>query len=566
MERYMSKECSERINCHFEALYGSKMAEHCLERFAMLLGRYGVGAESGLQQPAWSEKSLWLIVYGDMISEESERPLQTLGKFLKTHFSGIFSAVHVLPFFPYSSDDGFSITNYRQVNPNLGNWRDLEAIAENFELVVNLVLNHVSRESSWFRDYVLGIYPAANYFVELDPKTDLAAVARPCNTALLSPVMTRNGQKYVWTTFSSDQVDLNFKNPDVLFEFFDLLLFYISKGARAIKLDAVDYLWKNPGTSCCNLPETHVIVKLLRELINLVTPQVVLLSEVNNLARESSSYCAHGDQAHLVSQLALPGLILHTLLSGCSTAISLWARKLQKPPGGSTYFNFTASHDGILIDPLDGILTEDQIAAISQHVLTCGGQISTRADCNGVEEPYELNIAYFDALMLPEEKKCGELQIARFICSQAIALALQGVPAIYFNNLFGSSSDQENYKLSGQARALNRKKWRFLELSEQLYGAGRASIIFRQLMQIFQARAGHPAFDPDAPQTIMDFGEEIFAVERVDIPSKEAILCLHNVTSRAQEICLATRTTDLISGAHLEEKFVLKPYQVAWLR
>lgn len=566
MDNYLSKECGERIYCHFEALYGRELAPICLERFAMLLGRYGVGSESETLQTAWDEKSIWLITYGDTIQSDSNSPLQTLDRFLSKYLSDLISTVHILPFFPYSSDDGFSVINYRQVDESVGEWQDIEQISKRFKLVFDLVLNHVSRESNWFRDYVLGIAPATGYFIEQSNDTDLSAVIRPRSTPLLSPVMTRSGQRHLWTTFSSDQIDLNFASPDVLFEFLDLILFYISKGASAIRLDAIAYLWKKIGTNCINLPETHIVIKLLRHLVNLVAPNVILLSETNLPHTENISYFGQGDEAHLVYQFSLPPLLLHAILTERTSTLTSWAKSLDNTPTGCTFLNFTASHDGIGVRPLEGLVPQSEIALLVDHVVTSGGRYSTKRNSDGTDSVYELNITYFDALKDPAQPENTAIQIDRFICSQAVALALKGIPAIYINSLFGTPNDLERFEQTGQARALNRKKWQLSELVDLLSTDTHFAQVYQRFCQLLKARRNHPAFDPAAPQQILEYGESIFAVSRTDIPSKENILCLHNFSSTIQEITITEACVDLITDASYGPNIKLSPFQVLWLK
>ncbi|MEE3210181.1 MAG: alpha-amylase family glycosyl hydrolase, partial [Pseudomonadota bacterium] len=189
----------------------------------------------------WSEEDVILITYGNSVQTADEMPLKTLSDFLKERLADVINSVHILPFFPYSSDDGFSVIDYRQVHPDWGTWEDVASIADNFDLMIDLVINHCSRENLWFIDYIGNREPYTDYFIEVDPATDVSLVTRPRNTPLLTPVHTHRGIRHVWATFSEDQIDLNFANPEVLFEFVKIYLFYIEQGARFIRLDAVAF-------------------------------------------------------------------------------------------------------------------------------------------------------------------------------------------------------------------------------------------------------------------------------------------------------------------------------------
>ncbi len=417
-----------RLRGRLERLYGKKSGSQLLERLTLLAGRYAV---EDLREPSpkggphWNEQDTLLITYGDMVCAPEEKPLKTLGRFLDQRLKGAISNVHILPFFPYSSDEGFSVIDYLEVDDRLGSWEDVQAIGKELGLMFDLVLNHTSRQSSWFTNFVNGIAPARDYFIIIDPETDLKAVVRPRTSPLLSPTQTAVGERCVWTTFSTDQIDLNFANPDVLFEFLDILLDYVKRGARIIRLDAIAYLWKRSGTSCLNLPETHEIVKLLRDVLAMLAPQVILLTETNLPHEQNLSYFGEGDEAHMVYQFSLPPLLLHALHTGSGQYLNEWANSLPPIPTGCTYLNFTASHDGIGVRPLEGLVPETEIERLIATVEERGGYVSKRTDgTSGSEKPYEFNITYFDALS-DFGHSITDRHIARFLCSQAIMLGLK---------------------------------------------------------------------------------------------------------------------------------------------
>lgn len=288
------------------------------------------------------------------------------------------TGVHILPFCPYSSDDGFAVIDYLQVSPELGDWQDIEAIAQKFDLMADLVLNHVSSKSTWFEQFKQGIKPGCDYFIEVDPQTDLSAVVRPRSSDLLVEVDTPQGKKYVWATFSADQVDLNYANPDVLIEVLKVILFYVQKGAKYIRLDAVGYLWKCIGTQCIHLPQTHALIKLFREITQMLNPNVAIITETNVPNRENLSYFGNRDEAHLIYNFSLPPLILNALLQGKSDHLKTWMMSMPPAPMGCAYFNFTASHDGIGLRPTEGLLTEDEYETMLKMMQQFGGKISMR--------------------------------------------------------------------------------------------------------------------------------------------------------------------------------------------
>jgi sucrose phosphorylase len=200
---------------------------------------------------------------------------------LEKYARGVITGVHVLPFFPYSSDDGFSVIDYTAVNPDFGTWADVERLGRNFRLMFDAVINHISAHSGWFQEFLKGNPGFADYFIVVEEGTDLSQVVRPRALPLLTSVQTAHGERLVWTTFSADQIDLNYANPDVLLEIIEILLLYVEKGAEIIRLDAIAYLWKKIGTPCIHLEETHRVVKLFRTVFDAVAPHVMLITRTS---------------------------------------------------------------------------------------------------------------------------------------------------------------------------------------------------------------------------------------------------------------------------------------------
>lgn len=561
----------------FIALYGHAVAERCLERLCATVGRYGVGMGASEPATAAGADDIMLITYADMVRAADATPLSALRRFLKNHVQGAVKNVHLLPFFPWSSDDGFSVIDYRAVNPEYGTWPDVQAIGRDFGLMFDLVINHVSRQSKWFRDYTNGIAPARHYFIEVDPARDFSAVVRPRTSPLLAPVITKDGQRHVWTTFSDDQIDLNFANPDVLFEFYDILLLYLARGARIMRLDAIAYLWKEVGTDCIHRPETHAVVKLLRDMIDMVTPAARLLTETNVPHDENISYFGDGDEAHMVYQFALPPLLLHAVHTRNAETLTAWAASLSTPPPGCAYFNFTASHDGIGVRPLQGLVDDDSLQALAQRVLDRGGRVSRKQNSDGTEAPYELNISYLDALSEPDDPKHD---LRRFLTSQAVMLELQGVPAVYFHSLFGTRNDLEGVARTGMARRINRRKFTEAELRALLEDKNsEAHAVFKAYDRMLRVRGRQPAFAPAAAQDILKVHPACFALRRrSQQPSpSQTIVCVSNFSGRELKLkpvddlaCLkeATEWSDVFNESVWKTetgRLTLAPWQTRWL-
>ncbi|NCD34155.1 MAG: DUF3459 domain-containing protein [Spartobacteria bacterium] len=520
----------------FSRLYGDQLANPCMARLHAMFNRYGIRQLDAPIRP-FDENDSLLIAYGDTLTDNSSKaddtsptPLRTLDTWCTKHLSGAINTIHILPFCPYSSDDGFSVIDYREVDPALGTWKDIQAMHQHFHLMFDLVLNHVSRQSSWFGDFVTGVAPYRDYFIQTDEFFNASKVVRPRSSALFSEVKTRLGTTNVWTTFSSDQIDLNYRNPDVLFEMLDILFFYIVQGAAVIRLDAIAYLWKESGTSCIHHTNTHTVVQLIRAVLTITAPHVRLLTETNVPHKENISYFGHCDEAQIIYQFTLPPLLLHTLLTENASVLTQWAKDLLPPPDGCTFLNFTASHDGIGVRPLENLLPDNEVKKLAQHVLQQGGKVSSKTNTDGTSSPYELNITYFDALTKNTDESYTTAA-DRFICSQLIMLSLQGIPALYFSSLFGGRNDYEKVKKTNMNRSINREKWDIDALDRLIKQPDTAhAAIFKTLIQALQLRRTTPAFSPLAVQQIISVNERVFAVLRGT--QDQYVLCLFNISSQ----------------------------------
>ncbi len=567
---------SIRVKSLLEIIYPPSTASQVLNRiFDLIENNFAESLDEDLNK--WDESHILLITYGDTIYSDNpdEPPLQTLNHFLNQSLQGTISGVHILPFFPYSSDDGFSVIDYETVNPKLGTWEDIERITEHFDLMTDLVINHISSKSQWFQQFRQGEKPGCDYFIEVDPDTDLSAVVRPRNSPLLAEVETVQGKKHVWATFSDDQIDLNFANPDVLIEIIKILLFYVEKGARYIRLDAIGFLWKTIGTSCMHLPQTHGVVQLLREILQIVDPKVALITETNVPNRENLSYFGNRNEAHMIYNFSLPPLVLNALIQGKAEHLKTWMMSMPPAPLGCAYFNFTASHDGIGLRPTEGLLTEDEYQTLLQTMKQFGGKISMRKKPNGQESPYELNISLFDA-MKGTVKGEDQWQVQRFICSQTIMMSLEGIPAFYIHSLLGTHNDDEKVEQTGMNRSINRHAWNINQLTQELNNPHSShSMVFKELCRRIQIRRRQSAFHPNATQYTLPLKQSLFGFWRQSIIRDQSIFCVFNLTDQSQDLNLSDLNLictdswcDLIRGEMIEDiysQLTLLPYQAVWI-
>jgi sucrose phosphorylase len=545
-------------------IYGTGYSDDLKNKLASTISNYSIIQNN---KDKWDEKEIVLITYGDSIKKEGEVPLQTLKKFLNENFKKQLSVVHILPFFPYSSDDGFSVIDFRKVNPELGTWDDIKQLTENFELMADLVINHASAKSRWFQNFLKQKGIGKDFFITENPETDLSQVVRPRSTPLLTAYETANGTKHVWTTFSADQVDLNFSNPDLLIEMVDILLGYLSKGTRIIRLDAIAFLWKKPGTTCLHLTETHEIVKLLREVAEYINPSVVILTETNVPNKENLSYFGNNDEAHMVYQFSLPPLLLHALYSGNSFYLNKWAESLPELTNETTFFNFTASHDGIGVRPLEGLLPENEKNELVENMQKFGGLVNYKSNPDGTTSPYELNITYFDAL---KGTKYGldDFQVERFLASQIAMMSFRGVPAFYIHSLTASPNYPEGVAQTRQNRAINRRKWKVEELQKILNDSPPQKQVFESLQKLIPIRKKQKAFHPNSKQEILNLGNSLLGLVRISENKDQSVVVIVNLTSEKQSFTLPAKfknyTFDLIQNQQISQT-VVKPYQCVWL-
>jgi glycosidase len=480
-----------------------------------------------------TERDVALITYGDQVTEPGKAPLRSLAEFLGSRVADLFTLVHILPFFPSTSDDGFSVSDYTKVDPTLGDWDDIAALARRFGLMFDLVLNHCSPKNIAFKRFKRDAPGWGEAFLTADPTADLSAVVRPRSSPLLTPFKTKRGIRHVWTTFSADQVDWNYGSPWVLVYMAQVLFLYVNYGATIIRLDAIAYLWKEIGTSCINLPQTHAIVRILRAFLDYKAPGAFLLTETNVPHQENIRYFGDGDEAHLVYQFALSPLVFHAFLRGDASYLRAWAASLAAPPARAAFFNFLASHDGIGLRPVEGILPPAEIQSLVDATVTRGGRVSLKANSDGSQSPYELNISYFDALSDPSSGESLDSQARRFLAAHAILLSMAGLAAIYVHSLFGSRNWGQGVAESGQYRAVNRQKFQRQELESDLAEDGSLrNQVFHGLRRLILARKGEAAFHPSGAQQVVATDPALFGLARTSPDDASRVLCLHNVSDQ----------------------------------
>ena len=511
-----------------------------------------------------SERDAILIVYPDSFTRAGEKTLVTLKDFLNHYVQDAVSAVHILPFFPFTSDDGFSIVDYRKVEPSFGDWENVKEISGEYDLMMDAVINHTSKSCSWFQKLLKGEEKYRSFYIRKDPSWDYSSVTRPRTHPLFTQFQSAQGPVDVWTTFSEDQVDLNFGSPEVLEEVLDVLAGYAAAGARYIRLDAVSYVWKQKGTACINLERTHLLVKAIRSFLQEIAPGTMLITETNVPHQENIAYLGNGcDEATMVYQFALPPLVLYAYLSGDTRVLRQWLSSLWFPESHATYFNFLASHDGIGLQPVTGILSEDQRQLLVNACTAAGGRVSYKSNSDGTQSVYELNVNYQDGLTpfaCPESVKAQ-----RFLGAQCIMLSVKGVPGIYYHSLLGSHNDVEGMLQSGISRKINRKKLDSRQVEEQLAEGADSAGVFQEYLRLLRLRKEHPAFSPYADQQVLESDPALFCLARHSRETGEHITVVVNVSQEVRRLELTHLCVDLISGQKADGSTEVPPYGYLWL-
>ncbi|WP_286089142.1 sugar phosphorylase [Enterobacter sichuanensis] len=563
MENKVNAKIKELIN----RIYGEMFSDAQLNALLENIGK-AASVITETRKTGWDENDVVLITYADQFSAEGEKALPVFTRFYNKWLSASFSHVHLLPFYPWSSDDGFSVIDYHEVAPETGAWRDVAELKQSTSLMFDFVCNHMSAKSKWFANYLKQTPGYDDFFIAVDPQTDLSAVTRPRALPLLTPFTLHDGSvRHLWTTFSDDQVDLNFASPKVLIAMVDVLLHYLIEGARYIRLDAVGFMWKTPGTCCIHLEQTHLLIQLFRAITDVVAPGTVIITETNVPHQDNISYFGNGEnEAQMVYQFSLPPLVLHAVHSQDVRVLSEWAASLTLPSTNTTWFNFLASHDGIGLNPLRGILPESEILSLVEKLQHEGALVNWKNNPDGTRSPYEINVTYLDVL---STRDCNDNQrVARFILAHAVLLSFPGVPAVYIQSILGSRNDYEGVERLGYNRAINREKY----VAGQIDGAleNKKSLryqVYSALSRLIALRRAEKAFHPDSEAYFSAPDDAILKITRV-AATGEKITAIFNFSERTQTVQSDISVgRDLIAGnAITDTTLTLTPWQVLWIK
>ncbi len=518
-----------------------------------------------------SEKTSVLICYGDsLINGSKEKSIQIFRKFYEKKLDHFFEVIHFLPFYPSSSDSGFAVKDHYQVDKKLGDWSDISKFSKNNNIMADVVINHASSKGLWFKNFLTNRSPGKDYFLRVNKKFDISKVIRPRENRLLKKISIFKKDNLIWRTFSDDQIDLNFRNPKVLLRFLKIMINLANYGVNIFRLDAIAYLWKKSGSKCVNLKETHEIIKLLRIVCDSLKSKPTIITETNLPENENLSYFGtRKNESHWIYNFSLPPLLVHSFLFENSTYLNKWSKNLPQTKIGNNYLNFIASHDGIGMRPVEGYLNKKKLSKFFKRLKKNGGQLSYRKVQNSSKKVYEANITLFNAFQKTDYDKRGKYFLERYISAHAIMVAFEGIPAIYFNSIFGTSNDEYKYIISGNKRDLNRYKWNKKRLENLLKNKNtKQSIFYHKIMNLLSIKKQNKAFHPNAKRENLNIGKKIFCFRRTSLDKKQVIYNITNLSSKNQKFnlnCNFKNFKNLLDKSKINRKFELQPYETLWL-
>ena len=519
-----------------------------------------------------SEKTTLVICYGDSVYSEKKKSIKVFQNFFQKRLKDYFDTIHFLPFYPSSSDSGFAVKDHYKVESKLGNWLDIKNVSKSSDVMADMVINHSSARGLWFKNFLKKKEPGKDYFLTVDSKFNTSKVIRPRDHRLLKKIKIFKKSDYLWRTFSPDQIDLNFRNPSVLIQFIKIMIHLINNGVTIFRLDAIAYLWKENGSKCINLEQTHEIIKLLRNITNLLNIKTNIITETNLPEKENLSYFGKNDEANWIYNFSLPPLLIHALLFENSIFLNKWSKNLPNTKKGNSYLNFIASHDGIGMRPTEGLFNQKVLNNFLKRLKKNGSKFSYRKVLNKTKKVYEANITVFDALKKSDYDQKGKFYFERYLSAHAIMISFEGIPAIYFNSIFGTANDEAKFIITGNNRDINRYKWNLKNINNKLKDSKtKQNKFYSSICNLLKIRRNQKAFHPNASRINIDFGRKIYGFKRISEDKKQTILCVTNLSSKIQTIKIVKKNQKMKNLLNskiniMNKKFlILKPFETIWL-
>ncbi len=562
------------LNNYLSSIYKNKNLKEIEKLANEIRDIFNKSSKKKFKKQFWSQKDFFLITYADSIVKKNQKNFKTLNVFLNKYCKD-FEFLHILPFFPSSSDDGFAVVDYKEIDNKNGDWEDIKKLSRNFKLMVDLVINHCSSSNNLFKNFLKNIEPGSDYFISSEKKINgLSKVVRPRTSKLFKEVKIDGKRKYVWCTFSHDQVDFNFKNSKVLIYFLKIIKFYLDNGISALRLDAVAFLWKENKTSCINLPETHNIVRLIRLLVENYSSNSIVVTETNIPSDQNLSYFGNNNEAHCIYNFSLAPLLIYSIISGSSFYLKKWSRSMPPAQSGNAYLNFLSTHDGIGMRPLEGIIPEIELSKFFKTLEKSGAFLSYRSSKNK-ENVYEVNTTLLDAFSQTYDGKDNH-RLKRFLLAHEIMFSMEGIPAVYFQNLVGSRNDIKKLKKTKYFRSVNRKNWDFDDIKKKIESTSSVNNkIYNSILKLILLRKKQPSFHPNATQFTLQLEDYFFGIWRQSIDRSQSIFCVSNLSKNKKKLFLhdinlisTDSWFDILNNKKIDNinsEILLHPYQSVWI-
>ncbi|MFW9905101.1 MAG: alpha-amylase family glycosyl hydrolase [Candidatus Thorarchaeota archaeon] len=565
-------------------------------------------------------KDIILNIYADSIQGRYGTPLQKLYSFTEAYIHDIINGVHILPFFPWDTDRGFSVLNYYEVDQRNGSWEDFTSLKNLYDiLMIDCVINHASINNPLVQKALIGNLEYQDFVItykeeEKPTQDELLKITRARPTPVLTRyyvLASKEGKRWVtfniplqgieskkvriedtgwvWTTFSrpkspdgvvmTRQVDLNYSNPKVFLEMVRIILFYISKGARWLRLDAIGYLWKKIGTTCLHQPETHIFISLINDILKIFDYlQIVLIGEVNEPQEKALQYLC-SDETDMIYLFTHFPLAVHAILTGTSQYYMKWIPSL-KDAKGRLFISVLGTHDGMGMKPIGNWLPDDEKTRLQRILTEEYNALPNYALITGGKKIiYELCSTPWNFINKNNSDESEELQIRRYTAVLALGLMIRGIPSIYINGLLGIPNFTGELD---ENRSINRQILYENYLNEELnYKNSRIFKIFSQIMFLIKIRKNEEAFDPHGPFIPYYIHDAFVSILLTSSDNIQKIFALVNVTKEDQILKIPldkigldeTRFQDIITDQHYEAikstktlEIAFKPYQICWLK
>lgn len=429
------------------------------------------------------ENKIMLITYADSMGQN----LKDLKEVLDTHFKKAVGGVHILPFYPSSADRGFAPLTYKEVEPKFGDWTDIEALKENYYLMFDFMVNHISKQSEYFKDFqrYKDDSKYSDFFIRYhdfwedgeptEEEVDLIYKRKPRAPSIEVEFKDGTAEK-IWCTFDKEQLDLNMES-EVVKEFIkENLKFLADKGASIIRLDAFAYAIKKAGTSCFFIePDIWELLDYCKDI--LTEKDVEILPEIHE---HYSIQLKIAEKGHPVYDFSLPMLLLHSIYSSNSRRLRDWLKKCP-----DNQYTTLDTHDGIGVVDVKDLMTDQEIEATREMLYKQGSNVKKVYSSEAYDnlDIYQINCSYYSALGNDNDS---------YLLARAVQFFAPGIPQIYYVGMLAGENDIELLEETKVGRNINRHYYSKAEIDKEVKRP-----VVQKLIKLMEFRNYYSAFDGD---------------------------------------------------------------------